>query len=188
MNMIRSFVAVNIPEIVRNELAGIERQLKSRCGDVKWVRPESLHMTLKFLGNVDPGGLDAISRVLERSAVSLAAFSLVLGGLGRFPHSGAPRVIWVGVREGAEQLKGLAASVETALMTRGFEREKRPFSPHLTLGRVRMPKSASGMDEAIREIDYMSEPFTVAEFSLMRSDLLPSGARYSVIHSVQLKG
>ena len=184
---IRSFICVSIPSQVRHSVADVQQELRAVCRDVKWVRPESMHITLKFLGDVEQDRIQALKLSLERAVSSSSPFLMSLDGLGRFPKSGRARVIWAGIRQGAVILKTLAQSVDEACVSLGFEREKRPFSPHLTLGRVRRGALIDA-ERCLQNNDFTSGSFEVREMQLMKSDLLPSGARYTVIHSIKFKG
>ena len=137
-------------------------------------------MTLKFLGQVDAARLDAIAAGLRDAATGLAGFDAVVAGLGAFPSSTHPRVVWAGVAEGAPRLTDLAARVERACAALGFPPEDRPFSPHITLGRVRIPRRdarlAGLLDAAAGEA---FGRVRVERLVLMESQLSPRGARYT---------
>jgi 2'-5' RNA ligase len=147
---------------------------------VSWVAPENLHVTLKFLGNVDPTRLDAVRSALAAAAPAREAFDLAVQGLGAFPSPTRPRVIWAGVGAGEAPAAALAGRVEELLVPLGFAREARPFAAHVTLGRVREPRPDAALAEALAA--GAARPFglvRVARLSLMRSELSPRGARYT---------
>jgi len=155
--------------------------------DVAWVAPGNLHLTLKFLGAVPEERIDAIVAALTRSGLDLRPFEARLHGLGAFPSATRPRIVWAGVTEGAPEMVELARRVDTALAELGFAREERPFSPHVTLGRVRRPGRDPVLTEALgsataREFGRMRVPGA----ALMRSELGPRGARYTELASVTL--
>ncbi|UCH33317.1 MAG: RNA 2',3'-cyclic phosphodiesterase [Armatimonadota bacterium] len=185
----RAFVAVNLDGNLRQAIGEAQGSLRRTGGDVKWVRPDNMHLTLKFLGWVDDARLAPIVEAVRPAVEAEAPFRLRIEGTGGFPSATAPRVIWVGVKEGAEELARLAERVEAALEPLGFDREARGFSPHVTVGRCR---SAGGRDGLAAEIRAMRErPFgemEVRRVELMRSDLRPTGPIYTSQHAFDLAG
>jgi 2'-5' RNA ligase len=185
---IRSFVAVLLPEAVQARVDEAAAELRRRAGPVSWVRAENFHVTLRFLGSVDEATLGRARDALAEAAAGLAPFRLALGGFGGFPTAHAPRVIWVGLTAGAEPLVELHARLEAALARCGIPSEGRGFHPHVTLGRAREPRGASGIGELL---DGTGEPLgeTVVEaVHLMRSDLHPEGAHHSALAREALAG
>lgn len=178
--LIRSFIAVLLPEEVRRAVAMTIEELKVYRADVGWVRPENLHLTLRFLGEQGERELERAREALGEAAAQASPFAVGLKGLGAFPLRGRPRVVWVGVAEGADRLVGLQAAVEAALAVRGFHPEERPFHPHLTIGRVRGSRGVEALSAALGEEQVFGEA-EVTALHLMRSDLHPTGARYSVL-------
>ena len=155
--------------------------------DVAWVAPGNLHLTLKFLGAVPEERTDAIVGALTQSGLDLQPFEARILGLGAFPSANRPRVVWAGVTDGAAEMVELARRVETALAKLGFAHDERPFSPHVTLGRVRRPGRDSALTEALgsaraREFGRMPVPGA----ALMRSELGARGARYTELAKVTL--
>src|ERR687894_2751667 len=132
----RAFVAVFPPSEVRREALAWARRWSSD-DRVRWTRPENVHLTLKFLGDVRAESLDGIRVALGEVCAEHAPFDAVLAELGAFPSARLAKILWVGVGAGSERLRSLAADVDDALASLGFEREKRPYVPHLTLGRMR---------------------------------------------------
>jgi 2'-5' RNA ligase len=182
----RLFVALNLPAVVRDRLAAAQDRLRQAQADVSWVRAENLHVTLKFLGETMERGLDRIRPALHEAARAGAPFPMEVSGVGSFGGR-VPRIVWVGVREGAESLVELAGRIETALGRVGFPKERRGFAAHLTLGRVRSPRNAEALLAALQALQ--AEPFgTVAatQFDLMRSELRPSGSVYTVLEQFPL--
>jgi len=184
---VRLFLAVDLPPALRAALGDLQGRLRARCAGWRWVRPEGIHLTLRFLGEVGPEH-DAECREAWREAVRpFPPFRFGLGALGRFPPGGRPRVLWVGVRELPEagRLAGLAANLERAARERGFAPEGRAFSPHLTLARaVRGQRAQAPADDA-HGID---EQVDVRRVVLFRSELLPAGARYTALDAFALEG
>jgi RNA 2',3'-cyclic 3'-phosphodiesterase len=152
--------------------------------DVAWVGRDNFHLTLKFLGGVEPARLDGIAASLAQVARGRDPFELGLRDLGAFPSRTRPRVLWVGIDEGAEAAASLAAGVEDAVAALGFVREGRRFSAHVTLGRVRTPRSDPRLAEALAGGTYGRQ--RVAHFSLVRSELSPRGARYTELAAIPL--
>jgi RNA 2',3'-cyclic 3'-phosphodiesterase len=176
----RLFVAVPLPGEIRERLAEVQDRLRRAQADVSWVKPGNLHITLKFLGETEPTRLDRIRPALADGAQNVAAFAAEVAGVGTFGGR-VPRVVWVGVRDGAEPLAALAGAVEGALAGVGFPREKRGFTAHFTLGRVRSPRNIGALLDALR-----AEPADgfgtarVDQISLMESVLDPAGSIYTV--------
>jgi len=185
---IRSFIAVEIPEEVRQKLREVLRELRGSGAEVKWVRPEGIHVTLKFLGETDRETLEALSAVLRPLAAGFAPFEVKAQGLGCFPSLRNPRVVWVGLAEERGALSELQRGIETAAAGFGFPPEERPFKPHLTLGRVRSSKGKIPLIQVIeRNAGLGLGSFRSEQVILFRSDLRPGGAVYSKIEEFQLK-
>jgi 2'-5' RNA ligase len=175
---LRLFVAVLIPEDVRGRLGAAQERLRAAGAEVSWVKPDNIHLTLKFLGDTDPGALPRIQAAL-RGVGPQGAFRLTLEGLGAFGGR-APRVVWAGVTVGMQPLAGLAGAVDGVLGRVGIAREKRPFAAHATLGRVRSPRNAEALLAGIQA--GRAEDFgevAVQEFALMQSRLHPQGSIYT---------
>jgi len=165
---------------VREALGAAIERLRGTARGVAWVAPENLHLTLKFLGSVDETGLAALTSALTSAVTGLAAFDAEVRGLGAFPTPTRPRVVWAGIAAGAPALVDVAGRVEAALAALGFPPDERPFSPHVTLGRVRQPGRAPALAGALAAGAGRAFGRTrVGRVSLMRSDLSPRGARYT---------
>jgi 2'-5' RNA ligase len=178
---IRSFVAVLLPDPLKARLDEAAAPLRQQGGAVSWVRAENLHVTMRFLGGVDEATIGKVREALAEAAAGVAPFRIVLQGFGGFPTARAPRVVWAGVSDGGEQLGALHARVEAALARRRIPAEGRAFHPHVTLGRAREPRGAGGLAEALGAPGAPLGQTLVDAIHLMRSDLHPSGARYSVL-------
>jgi len=171
---------VLLDDATRAALAARVESLRPVAAGVTWVAPENLHVTLKFLGGVEQPRLELVQAALARAVHGAAPFDLSVVGLGAFPSATRARVVWAGVVAGRGELTGLAASVEHELAPVGFPPEDRPFSPHVTLGRVREPRRNTELAAAFdREHAERFGVVRVDRLSLMRSDLSPRGARYS---------
>lgn len=183
----RIFLAIDLPESIRTRLGELQGRLRSSLTGWRWVRPQGIHLTIRFLGEV-PQRIDAESREGWRdAAAAVAPFTIGFGALGRFPPRGKPRVMWVAVRQEdrTEGLPRLAERIELAARAAGFDEETRPFRPHLTLARAargRSPAWTEGIDPAIDEL------VEVDRLVLFQSTLSPSGARYTALDSFALEG
>ncbi|MGI5843795.1 MAG: RNA 2',3'-cyclic phosphodiesterase [Candidatus Xenobium sp.] len=183
--LFRLFIAVELDPGVREGLAAISGDL--RAWTVRWVRPENLHLTLKFLGEVPQERLPQLREALDRVARQHPPMKFVLDGLGAFPNFKRPAVLWVGISSGQEALRRLARHLERELGALGFPPERRDFVGHVTLGRVTRPGLQSFPEQAFR--DLASGPLgtgRVADFCLFRSQLRPTGPVYSVLHRFPL--
>jgi 2'-5' RNA ligase len=187
VSVIRAFVAANLNSGLKAALARVQDRLKATRADVGWVRPENLHLTLKFLGQVEEGRLGAIGEAIAAAATGCGPIRLVFEGLGAFPSPRAARVVWIGLSHGAEALAKLQTRVETGLESLGFAREERPFTAHLTLGRVRSPAHREQLAYALTSTpaEALGE-MVLDRIELMKSDLNVVGARYSILQSFSL--
>ncbi len=187
-------MAIDLPDPVRARLGEVIAHLSGRIrsGAVRWVRPDGIHLTLKFLGEVSAGSLAQVADVLERVSPAHGPFDLSLGGLGCFPNPRRPRVIWVGVEEPSGRLHALRQALEGQFERMGYRREGRPFSAHLTLGRVREGAASDEVQDIGRCIALEPPPdlgtVHVETICLFRSDLRPSGAVYTRLAEVPLRG
>ncbi len=185
MAAIRAFVAIELSEEAIEALDRLQSKLKEQAPPdaVRWVRPRSIHLTLQFLGDVDPGRVEAIAQALRQVSLGRAPFSFEMRDLGVFPNARQPRVVWVGIVEPSGALAALQKEVSRALESLGFEPEQRAFTPHLTLGRA----SRQAHRRALAELGELVTRFKagslcrvfVDRFVLMRSDLKPDGAVYT---------
>lgn len=191
MEPIRAFIAIELPSQIKAALYQLQDNLKtSKSASVKWVNPESIHLTLKFLGNVDEAEIPALNKALSEAVVGIAPFYLELGEPGAFPSCQAPSVVWVGVSGEIEPLRTLHNNIDRALDPLGFPPEKRAFSPHLTLGRVReetLPGERRRLGENVASLKIGERSsFKVGSVNLMRSKLTREGAVYSCLASFPL--
>jgi 2'-5' RNA ligase len=183
----RLFIAIELPEDIKQEIAKVQEQLKASGADANWTRPEGIHLTLKFLGEVPEAKVAGILQAMTGSAAGAGALRLEVGGAGAFPNGKAPRVLWLGLRGDVERLAALQRAVEDAMAAAGFGREDRPFSPHLTLARIRFPKPRDRWQQRIEEIRTVNlGGFTADRVSLMKSELHPAGAVYTEVGMVSL--
>lgn len=185
---IRSFIALELSDEARAELARIEEVLKKSDADVKWVKPESIHLTLKFLGYIDEGKIAPISEKIKKIASGASPFDIALGGIGVFPSWRQARVIWIGVEEGSEKIKTLAGQTEEAMAEEGFEKEKRSFKSHLTLGRVRSSKNKEKLEKEALSAEVKPAKSHISKMVLFKSDLSPKGAVYTPLFTADFSG
>ncbi|HEX7316790.1 MAG TPA: RNA 2',3'-cyclic phosphodiesterase [Pyrinomonadaceae bacterium] len=181
---LRLFFAVELPLEIRAAAAEHAARLRREFPDARasWPRAESLHLTLKFLGEVEAIRLDALHHVAEVAAAALTPFALTIEGTGTFPPRGAARVLWLGVRDDDGQLSRLQFRLDKEGVYVGFPRESKSFRPHLTLARLRdyqRSEAAHGLCEAHRRAPFGPLTFEVSDFVLMRSELGPGGSRYT---------
>ena len=191
MDKIRTFIAIELPSDVKTTLNRLQIDLgANKNNSVKWVNPESIHLTLKFLGNVDTEAIPKISTAITIAVKNAKPFSLSLSELGAFPNTRSPRVIWVGLKGDTDMLSGLQKNLEQSLAAIGFLPENKPFSPHLTLGRVRngvRPNQRRALAERLSVAKLKTRPeMYVTSINLMKSDLTPQGAIYTQLSGISL--
>ena len=187
----RVFVAVHLPEPQRATLELTIGSLRERgLSNVRWVRPEGIHLTLKFLGNIPAAQVEAVSVAMGDAARESSPFHLGLGILGAFPNLGRARVLWCGVEGDKGPLDQLQQRTETGLEALGYPRENRPFSPHITLGRVREGGRTPDIDLLQRALDEctprLQDWWLVEDVCLMQTTSMPGGSRYDVIATAKL--
>ena len=173
----RLFIAIEVSEEIKAELKKVVDKLKEVDADVKWVRKEGLHITLKFLGEVDENGMDKIVNILEQISGEKNPFTVSFKGLGAFSDLKRPRVIWVGIERGKEELKDIAKELDV-----------REFSPHLTLGRVKSGRNRNELASALTDQNNLTMPeLNVTKINLMESILKREGAEYRKRREIWLK-
>ncbi len=178
---VRSFVAIAVNEETRGELVAVQQVLKSARGHVSWVRPENIHLSLVFLGDVPRDDVPVISSALDAAVHDLPGFSFEVTGIGSFGR-GSPRVIWAGARD-CSALTVVHGAVSDGLRRLGIELENRPYHPHITLGRVRSARGRNALVVALRELPEQEYGMvSVNGIDFMQSTLKPGGAEYAVIH------
>ena len=183
----RLFVGIHLAKDILEEVNHFiqlsSRNITSHHG-LKWTRPENLHFTLKFFGEVPHSRLDDVKQALSQAVIHHEPFLLKLGKAGSFPAKGIPRIIWLGVATGESQLVKLAGSIENACFGHGFPKEDKPFSPHLTIARL---KEVSPGVKFIEPEFQFENTMIVEEFSLIESQLYPTGPVYREVEKFQLK-
>ncbi len=182
----RLFVAIELTDVVREALKEVQSALERSCKDVRWVRAEQMHLTVKFLGEVPDGEVPRVAEAVARSAARTAPFELELTECGCFPPRGPARIVWVGAQDGLGALHKCVDAVENELEGVGFPKELRAFSPHLTVGRVKEGRSDSGVRSATEGVKVKRVGQPVRELALMSSVLSPRGPLYSVVSRLKL--
>lgn len=185
----RTFVAVPLADEIRGRLVALRREVSRSLSDMKWTEAENLHVTMVFLGEVDDREIPQVCRLTQAAVdtAGLTAFPLCIGGLGCFPHSRRPRVLWAGVAEGRDQLMRLHTGLEEQLAEMGYRQENRPFAPHVTLGRTRS-------DGPVRELaalliaksDWQAGRQIADEIHVMGSVLRSQGPCYTLVGRIKL--
>jgi len=185
--LLRTFVAVEIPEEVRAALAAVQSHLRQRRVRARWVRPQGMHLTLKFLGDIPADQIPSVADALQTAAGGHVGFSLTAAGIGVFPALRRPRVVWAGFSGGTGPLADLQASVEERLAAAGFPREDRPFRAHLTIGRCSEAVAPAVVGEAVNSFaGRRFGEFDVRELVLFQSELKPDGPVYTALARVKL--
>ncbi|MCC6298338.1 MAG: RNA 2',3'-cyclic phosphodiesterase [Anaerolineales bacterium] len=191
MSLMRAFIAIEIPQQTQQAIdratSALRRELNT---NVRWVARENIHLTLKFLDNISPAQMDALTSALRAQADSVPAFDVQVGGLGSFPDVKRARVLWIGIQVPAE-IQTLQRGIESACARLGYETEPRDFAPHLTLGRVRQESTAADAQKIRRaleaaKIDSLGA-IRVDSVHLFKSDLQKSGAVYTKLFSAPLR-
>jgi len=188
----RAFIAVEIPPEIHTAIEDKTAHLRAALTSslVRWVPSNNIHLTLKFLGDVSPANIEMLSQMLSVEVVQHQTFEMEFGGLGAFPNPRRPRVIWIGIQAPAE-LEALQRGIEAAAAKLGYPAEKRPFSPHLTIGRVKQNAGSTGAQkvrQALEDTKIGSLGNTqITDVHLFKSDLKPAGAVYTRLFSAPLE-
>ncbi len=196
----RAFLAINLSDSLKEELVGLQECLEEKTKGIRWLKPEQLHITLKFLGEIDSGSISCLSPSLEDLGRRLSSFKITLSGLGGFPNLRNPRVVWIGVDEGAEQLNLLSSGIEEVYSqklesvleekhgkkSKSKLKNKANFVPHLTLGRRIKKEEASITEDLLKKEWCCVNPLHVDRFCLMQSTLHSSGAKYNILEKFPL--
>ena len=179
---VRCFVAIRIPQTIQALLKPVQTHLRSEIRKASWTKSGNFHLTLKFLGDVHVETIDTIAETVQNVAATQNPFSIVFGGIGAFPTRNRPRVIWLGLKHGAETVTYLAKSLNRELKALGFAVDSR-FHPHLTLGRLRMPMNLQPLKSVLHKYDTIDgATMNVNEITVMQSQLHPNGAIYTPLN------
>ena len=187
----RTFIAIDLPKEIKDSLAILKEQLMASGADVKWVEPQNIHLTLKFLGEVDEKKLEKIITILEEVAKNKNSFSLSISSLGAFPKLDYPRVIWLGIDEGDKESKEIAKELEEKIAKIGIPKEDKPFSSHITIGRT---KSTLNREKLVQNLKTLAGGFgkrnlacRVTKIILFKSTLTPKGPIYEALKEASFK-
>lgn len=187
---VRAFVAIELPSILLKRIEELQETLKKEVKgtrSVSWPRPEGIHLTLKFLGDVEETRIEDISTALTGASSGFKSMRLKAGGVGCFPTQRNPRVIWVGLSH-SEELERLQNNIEEAAAGLGFEKEDRPFKPHLTLCRIKSPEDGRILGHSIEKFkDFIDIDFVARDLVLFKSQLSPRGAVYTALKRISLE-
>lgn len=188
MSRVRTFIAVEVDRAMGSRLTALQQALARSGDDVKWVEPDSLHLTLLFLGDVDERELPAVCRAVAAVCARRPPFLLALQGVGCFPTLRRPRVVWAGVGTGSAELIALHDALEPPLLDLGcYRREERQYTPHLTLGRVKADGRTDRLTQAIeKQAGWQGGECEVGEVLVMSSQLTPQGPIYSILSTAVL--
>ncbi len=187
---IRTFLAIELPPGIKYLIEGIKERLMPELKGIRWTRPEGMHLTLKFFGDVFQDDVDRISEVVERNVRDIVPMGLDVGSPGAFPSLKKPRVLWLGIGGDVQRLEVLQVAIERDLEECGFPGEKRPFKPHLTLGRAQSRvRIISGVEALIGGIEELGVfRFDARELILFESELKPGGAVYTKLATFPFGG
>jgi 2'-5' RNA ligase len=186
---IRAFLAVDLSDTVREQVRALVGRLKPELPGVSWTRPDNLHLTLRFFGNVAPAAVDEFAAALRPVAAQFAPVDACVSGVGAFPSLRRPSVFWVGMSFTTDAVNAVQSEAERLARRAGLDPETRPFVPHVTIGRMR--RNARRVNAAAvleRERDFSAGAFTVEAVSLFSSELTPDGARYTRLHRLTFDG
>lgn len=185
---IRCFVAIEISEQIQNRLTAIQDELRQYIEPASWVNPGNIHLTLKFLEEVNHSDIQSIGAVIEQVAQRHPAFSMQIGGIGAFPNLARSRVLWTGITVGAAEIKALAQEINTELSGCGYPADSKQFNPHLTLARLKSRVDLNPLIDTFRQYDQMDGTnMEVDGIALIQSELHPSGAIYTPLKFCALK-
>jgi len=185
---IRSFIAINLPSSVKERVELVHKEWDALSPHVRWVAPQNVHVTLKFLGDVAEERVTVIGDALDRMVASFPPFGFTVTSFGVFPDLRYPRVVWLGIGEGADQVSALQATVEAEMERLGFAPERKPFRSHVTVGRMKSPRGRRVLAEFLQSDARIEERVEVRDIALMKSELRPTGPIYSLLRAARLHG
>jgi len=182
----RTFIAIELSDHVKKKIEQLQAPLKKTNTFVSWVKPENIHITLKFLGEVPENKINEVFSATGKALEGAKKFTMSLKGLGAFPDVRRPRVIWIGSGSGEKELSYLANRVEEEMEKIGFPKENRKFSAHFTIGRVKSSKNIEKLMELVKSSDFSTEEIEIKEVVVMKSQLHPAGAIYTPLKKIPL--
>ena len=186
----RAFIAVELPATIKDSLSRIQNELKTGLPKAGWVKPQNLHLTLKFLGDISPRQLAEIKNIIAEASREIPSFKIKLDDLGAFPGLRQARIIWIGISQDT-LVKQLAGSLETKLAGIGIAKEKRDFSSHITIARVKIPLDPADLDRGLKkaknDLVYANLEFNAGGITLFESVLGPGGPAYTVLEKADFR-
>jgi len=187
METLRTFIAIELKPDIQEQLNAIQAHLKKTGADASWVKSPKIHLTLKFLGEIPSDKITSIISAIQATAECQVPFSLELTHLGAFPRIESPQVIWIGVEKGKEELKNIVFDLQERLAALGFPKEKKDFSPHATLGRLRSSENRFALIKSLKEFK-IQFPLAqeVRDIALIKSTLTSQGPIYEVLGKAEL--
>lgn len=177
----RTFIAIEIPAEIKTALSRLQTELRRAGADVSWTKSENVHLTLKFLGEIEERMVSEIERACIDVAAKFQPFTLDLDSTGVFPNARQPRVLWVGLAGEIEKAVEIQRQLDERMMAIGFDREEKSFRPHLTIGRVKSNRKTRELLALTCSYQLPKLIFDVKEIAVMKSELLPAGARYTAL-------
>jgi len=184
--MIRTFIAIELPVEVKQVARRIQSQLGESIEGIRWVKQENIHLSVKFLGNVEENRINDIAAAVKNAVEDISVMNLKTGHLGIFPNEKRPRILWLGIEGEVREFIRMTKNCESELAKLGYERDARENKPHITVGRIRSSKKQKGLINILKDIPIESIEFRAGALNLMRSELNPNGAVYTNLKSVKL--
>ncbi|MBR9682737.1 MAG: RNA 2',3'-cyclic phosphodiesterase [Candidatus Aenigmarchaeota archaeon] len=180
----RTFIAIDIPEELKPEIISIQYEIEG--SDIKFVEPENLHFNIKFLGDTTEDQIPKLTAILDEISNKFEAFDIEINGMGAFPSNTHIKVLWLGVKDGSNELLGLAEAIDSKTKEMGFREEERTFKAHLTLGRIKSKNGNKSLSEMIENNkDVSVGKFKANSIKLIKSELTPQGPQYTVVHEAK---
>ena len=186
MDKIRTFIAVDLPQDAKMEMDKLTSILRTEGRGINWVKAENLHITLRFLGDIDQESVPKLAESIKTNIYGFGKFGLSFSGLGGFPNLKMPRVIWAGTDIGKDRLRDLATSVEMACIESKFGRGDKRFLAHLTIGRVKNPSGIGIIVKKIERTAFQTKPYDIPAVTIFKSDLSPAGPKYMPLEIIRL--
>jgi 2'-5' RNA ligase len=186
MLMVRTFIAFEVPPNARSALVALQEQFRSVDTDIRWTPKRNLHSTIRFLGDVEESSLQRLNAILDEVAAGVRQFPVIFREAGVYPGRRNPRVLWVGCSEVDGSLAAFKSRLDRALTVIGFEEEARPYSPHVTLGRISSKKKIGHLLSLLENLTFEPTTASINGIVVLKSVLSPLGADYSLLHSIRI--
>ena len=184
--MIRTFIAIELPVKVKQVARQIQNQLGERIDGIRWVKHENIHLTVKFLGNMEENRINDIAAAVINAVKDISVMNLKTGHLGIFPNENRPRILWLGIEGDVREFIRMSKNCESELAKLGYEKDARENKPHITVGRIRSSKKQKGLVNILEDIHIESIEFRADALKLIRSELNPNGAVHTNLQSFKL--